>query len=305
MGKLPFITPISHQPRIMPSTPEQLLTQLTELPDYPYPKALIEEMIQRQQEMTPALLAVLEDASQYPQNYTDDARWKTLTFATYLLAQFRETRAFKPLCDTLGHQAEITDELWGDTLTQDMGCILASLYDGDDAPLRDLMRNREANEFVRGDAVPKAYMCLLKVEKISRAELEAYSEELLSTGLEREPSFAWDGWTALCSDLGFARLVPLIKKAFEDDLCDPFFYGLDNMLRSAESGGDEACMRDMSLINDTIEETCWWHCWSEPETPKSHPAMLFEPRTEPKIGRNHPCPCASGKKYKKCCGATA
>lgn len=25
-------------------------------------------------------------------------------------------------------------------------------------------------------------------------------------------------------------------------------------------------------------------------------------RKEPKIGRNDPCPCGSGKKYKKCCG---
>jgi preprotein translocase subunit SecA len=25
-------------------------------------------------------------------------------------------------------------------------------------------------------------------------------------------------------------------------------------------------------------------------------------RTEKKIGRNQPCPCGSGKKYKKCCG---
>lgn len=25
-------------------------------------------------------------------------------------------------------------------------------------------------------------------------------------------------------------------------------------------------------------------------------------RTEPKVGRNDPCPCGSGKKYKKCCG---
>jgi uncharacterized protein YecA (UPF0149 family) len=24
-------------------------------------------------------------------------------------------------------------------------------------------------------------------------------------------------------------------------------------------------------------------------------------REEPKIGRNDPCPCGSGKKYKKCC----
>ena len=25
-------------------------------------------------------------------------------------------------------------------------------------------------------------------------------------------------------------------------------------------------------------------------------------RTEPKIGRNEPCACGSGKKYKQCCG---
>jgi uncharacterized protein YecA (UPF0149 family) len=24
-----------------------------------------------------------------------------------------------------------------------------------------------------------------------------------------------------------------------------------------------------------------------------------------KVGRNDPCPCGSGKKYKKCCGANA
>jgi SWIM/SEC-C metal-binding protein len=29
-------------------------------------------------------------------------------------------------------------------------------------------------------------------------------------------------------------------------------------------------------------------------------------RSTPKVGRNEPCPCASGKKFKKCCdGATA
>ncbi len=28
-------------------------------------------------------------------------------------------------------------------------------------------------------------------------------------------------------------------------------------------------------------------------------------REEPRIGRNDPCPCGSGKKYKKCCGQAA
>lgn len=33
-----------------------------------------------------------------------------------------------------------------------------------------------------------------------------------------------------------------------------------------------------------------------------HPAHTIT-RDAPKIGRNDPCPCGSGKKYKKCCGA--
>jgi preprotein translocase subunit SecA len=28
-------------------------------------------------------------------------------------------------------------------------------------------------------------------------------------------------------------------------------------------------------------------------------------REAPKVGRNDPCPCGSGKKYKKCCGVNA
>jgi uncharacterized protein YecA (UPF0149 family) len=28
-------------------------------------------------------------------------------------------------------------------------------------------------------------------------------------------------------------------------------------------------------------------------------------RAVPKVGRNDPCPCGSGKKYKKCCGKEA
>ena len=28
-------------------------------------------------------------------------------------------------------------------------------------------------------------------------------------------------------------------------------------------------------------------------------------KTEPKVGRNDPCPCGSGKKYKNCCGKNA
>lgn len=37
---------------------------------------------------------------------------------------------------------------------------------------------------------------------------------------------------------------------------------------------------------------------SEEKAPKREPVK----RKEPKIGRNDPCPCGSGLKYKNCCG---
>ena len=46
----------------------------------------------------------------------------------------------------------------------------------------------------------------------------------------------------------------------------------------------------------------------EPDKPEdiTDLEILLNPQktviAEPKIGRNDPCPCGSGKKYKKCCG---
>jgi preprotein translocase subunit SecA len=43
------------------------------------------------------------------------------------------------------------------------------------------------------------------------------------------------------------------------------------------------------------------HSYSGSGTAAGTPAPVV--RAEPKLGRNDPCPCGSGKKYKKCCGA--
>ena len=62
-----------------------------------------------------------------------------------------------------------------------------------------------------------------------------------------------------------------------------------------------------------ITSLCEEHGWKfiiglEPDEPEDvsdidrllHPSV---PKiSENKIGRNEPCPCGSGKKYKKCCG---
>jgi uncharacterized protein YecA (UPF0149 family) len=49
----------------------------------------------------------------------------------------------------------------------------------------------------------------------------------------------------------------------------------------------------------TVEEQ---GCCNEPSC--CGPQVPFT-RTIPKVGRNDPCPCGNGKKFKKCCGRGA
>ena len=42
--------------------------------------------------------------------------------------------------------------------------------------------------------------------------------------------------------------------------------------------------------------------WDEDVLARMKPEIPTFVREQPKIGRNDPCPCGSGKKYKKCCG---
>lgn len=304
-------------------TPAELLKRLVDAPDHPYPQDIIQEMIDRHEELTPALLEVLSDAARLPEYYLEGGNWKLVTFACYVLAQFRVTAAYKPLCTLLAGEEDTIDELFGDMITGDLGNILASVYDGDDAPLRALVENKDVYEYVRGSAVALCYQCLLVEGKISREALEAYATELLGSKLEQKPGVYWDCWTAFCADLGFASTVPLIQKAIDNNLCDPWFYGLKELIQSASNGGTEDWKHFTGLIDDTIEETSWWATWEkskdeedddedDDDVPDDWEAALLEDytpetttvvRTEPKVGRNDPCPCGSGKKYKKCCGA--
>jgi uncharacterized protein len=53
-----------------------------------------------------------------------------------------------------------------------------------------------------------------------------------------------------------------------------------------------------NAITPNVREIhAYWLAHREDQAPASEPAR----RTAPRVGRNDPCPCGSGKKYKKCC----
>jgi len=65
----------------------------------------------------------------------------------------------------------------------------------------------------------------------------------------------------------------------------------------------------MKEVASVFEKNGWKYTIGlEPEKPEDIAdleLLLNPPQTivaEKKVGRNEPCPCGSGKKYKKCCG---
>jgi uncharacterized protein YecA (UPF0149 family) len=63
-------------------------------------------------------------------------------------------------------------------------------------------------------------------------------------------------------------------------------------------------------IDDVAAATSWWSAFAEEDDwddEDDEDGEIVEPqgpyRAPPKVGRNEPCPCGSGRKYKKCCGS--
>lgn len=110
-----------------------------------------------------------------------------------------------------------------------------------------------------------------------------------------------------------------LRQVYDEDLIDPRCIGWDDIESALALGKDAATARlrnEYGLVSDVHKEVSWWYCFHEnqhppvrenlllrEDYPRPEPA-IFDPiyRTQPKIGRNDPRACGSGKKFKKCCG---
>jgi uncharacterized protein len=152
------------------------------------------------------------------------------------------------------------------------------------------------------------------------ADLERESIHLpyiVEPGIDGIPGRAWargfmkgtrlapEGWSDLWDGEGDGQLmsIPLVAGELdptwpkepltqekEDELLQWMFAGAARTYRHfAEARRENAD----ALYDDALED-------EELDVDDYYPETYVRP--EPKVGRNEPCPCGSGKKYKKCCG---
>jgi hypothetical protein len=280
-----------------------------------FPREAIIAAIHAGSEIVPGLLNFITYARQHAEEIQqqDSDGFMGHMFAMYLLAQFREPTAYAPIVDLFGSIPDpLIHDITGDIITEDLPRILASVCRGDTTLIRQLIQNRNAGEYVRGACV-ESYLTLVNEKLISRPDAIEYYASLYRGGLEREPSHVWNNLVAATADLNPVELFDDIVAADTEELFEDGFISLEDIEGDKILTMEETMRRlqrsiKSTLIRDTVAEMEWWDCFKDHsgDVPGKTRHIIDEPlqpvRTEPKIGRNDPCPCGSGKKYKKCCG---
>jgi len=264
------------------------------------------------------LLAFLEEVRDDPEKYSNDLDCFGHIYAVYLLAQFRAKEAYPIVLELFSLPNGLADRLFGDAVTDVAGRIMASICGDDVAPLKQLAENEEADEYVRVEALTALAILTLNGE-FERTELMAYYKELIPT-IDNMTILTF--LINLCTDIYPGEVYDEIKAAYENGEVDYLMIGMESVDRAMSEGKALVLTRAekdrrFQKIDDTIGELSSWFYFKNEKDPaeanyfdqlvNNNPVSLAKPKgtpiiNEPKIGRNDPCPCGSGKKYKKCCG---
>jgi len=276
-----------------------------------FPRAAVEAAVERRDEIVPELLRVLENSIDRAAELAKSQAYLADQYAMFLLAQFREVRAYPLVVRFAALPGNLLDDLWGEFLTEDLGRVLASVCGGDLGGIQALIENENTDEWVRGSAI-KSLVALVAAGLKSREEIVDYFALLFRGKLQRQWSHVWDALVARSCDLWPGELIGDIEQAYEEELVDPGFVGWDDVKRDTAAGKDRALAQlarnpNLRLVQNTVAEMEWWDCFHQEQRERKPPAppaaTVAQAAPKPKVGRNDPCPCGSGKKYKKCCGA--
>lgn len=293
-------------------TPE-ILHQLALTHGKTLPRDLLAAASQRRDEMIPlfidAIEAFLAAGPERAQRETP------LFFAFHLLGEWRATPAYRPLARLLRVPSDDLDAALGDAITETIDRVMAAVFDGDTNPLHDIILDAEADEFCRSRMF-RALLILVREGRLGREYVEAFVRDCTTRLLPREDCYVWFGWMEIIAHLGMADMRAAVQRAFDDNLVDPLMANhqwFERELQASLANPDRPDLHsDYSLFGDTIEELSSWFRVARMDglrrvqdsmSTTSWDAERLLPKVNhfAKVGRNDPCPCGSGKKFKKCC----
>ena len=277
-----------------------------------FPDAALSSAVYYKDQISPKLLDYL---SYIYDNYELVSDSNSLhIYALFLLAQFREKLAYKKIITLLTLPPDVTEHLFGDLVTEpDFANILASVYTGNFDPVHQLIMNDNVCMYVRTIGF-KLLLSLYKTEQISYEELVEKFTFYINTTLSKDAEVNQYLLSSLGNCILDAYIEPLFPKLQSMLIAGEIDYQMFDLMCIAETISDGEAKSHLNLSNDyylidDIKSTYGqWGCFNvEPKYIKPQKLSKLNSPPQPikskaeKIGRNDPCPCGSGKKFKKCC----
>ena len=237
----------------------------------------------------------------------------------------RETTAFASLCKLM-RQAQALEDILGDAITELLTNIVISTFDGNAGALKAVIEAEDAGEFVRLSTI-QALAYVTRIGKWPDDEMRAYLLHLLGEMPRRRrnaPPGCGPGQRGLqprlrgiCAEgrtAHPARLPPIglddgaqLPAGMRCTLDDPE----DGRIRATRIGPfvdaigmfeAGASSRRRQRPGEARRAAPGAERADEPEDEIIH-YVPNDPYVNPlrAVGRNDPCPCGSGEKYKRCC----
>jgi len=251
--------------------------------------------------------------------------------AMYTLAYFKDKRAYPGIVAVAKLPPEIINPLLEDTITEGLSSIIASVYDGNLDPIKGIIESRECDKYVRRAALG-SLVALVVNGIIDRDEVVCYFKELYNQKMNLLSEDVIECLIDKSLDIHPTGLEEEINKANDGDVLGFSSPDIDYRLEEQGAESIECILEEAKMYSeyclvsrdDVLSLSKWLgntrkmeYTYDDEGDDEDNPFIthgldydeddfLAENTTTvrniEKIGRNHPCPCGSGKKYKKCCG---
>ena len=280
-----------------------------------FPKAAMAAAGERRDEMTPIFVALVERLGRQQISSMRDADLMALIPIFYLLGEWRITHAYRPLLHMLRRPTRALDHTLGDAVTEVSFRVIAGTFDGDLQPLFEAILDLRADDFARSSLM-SALVLIAVLHPDLRPAIEDFIRTFRTHHQKASSDLLWS-WTETISDLGLEDMTETVRELFDTGLIPKDYCSFSDFLEDLQTTHDAKGVPgnrrySKDLITDSIAELSQWHCYSDAffEKQKARKVsndLRVAPWTEalkrpaPPVGRNDPCPCGSGKKYKKCC----
>jgi hypothetical protein len=262
---------------------------------------IIKQILSRKDESLPYIIDIAQDDKYW---FPDDGEYSSWTpvCALHLLSVIGGPEAINAFLNSIKKNYDDT----GDWITEDMPAILANF--GIDAfdEIREMLFDKKVDPFVRAGAARGLFLISEKYPNARDKSIQALKDAISSENNDIARScFMYDLVHFKDHDS-----LPFIEFYFKNDMIDDGLMSMEDVFEYYYGNGSELNSLGNILAKDSLDifkdiPDNFYRNDNQGKYITSTKSNQYQstsnklPKKE--VGRNDPCPCGSGKKYKKCC----